>query len=121
MVPRWMGIGLVWPKWSPLSMVLEWEYILPISATESWGKPRSLIMASRRAWSMDPNAFLKSMYRKYISRWLICVSSSAAVRVWICLEVHLSARNPSWLSCRIWYLSPYVDNMDVRVSLVKSL
>ena len=47
-------------------------------------------------------------------------SFSVAMRSWSCLEVLLSAQNPSWLSCRIWCFSPYVDNMHVRV-LVKNL
>ena len=34
--------------------------------------------------------------------------------------MHLFALNPSWLSCKIWCLSPYVDKMDVSV-LVKNL
>ena len=47
-------------------------------------------------------------------------SSSAAISVCICLDVHLSALNPSWLSCSIWCFSPYAESMDVRV-LVKNL
>ena len=47
-------------------------------------------------------------------------SSSVAISSWSCLEVLLSARNPSWLSCKIWCCSPYADSMNVRV-LVKSL
>ena len=34
--------------------------------------------------------------------------------------MHLSTLNPSWLSCKIWCLSPYADKMDVSV-LVKNL
>ena len=49
-----------------------------------------------------------------------CVSSSAAINSYNCLDVHLFALNPSWLSCRIWCLSPYADKMDVNV-LVKNL
>ena len=30
------------------------------------------------------------------------------------------ARNPSWLSCKIWCCSPYADSINVRV-LMKSL
>ena len=53
--------------------------------------------------------------------WFVnLASSTAAMRSWSCLDVFLSARNPSWLSCRIWCFFPYADNMYVRV-LVKSL
>ena len=47
-------------------------------------------------------------------------SSKAAIRSCSCLDVLLSALNPSWLSCSIWYFSPYVDSISVSV-LVKSL
>ena len=47
-------------------------------------------------------------------------SSNAASSVCICLDVHLSALNPSWLSSSIWYFSPYEENIDVSV-LVKKL
>ena len=56
----------------------------------------------------------------YISWFVSLASSSAAISIWICLEVLLSALNPSWLSCSIWYLSPYADRMEVNV-LVYSL
>ena len=51
-----------------------------------------------------------------------CASSSAAISSCSCscLDVHLSALNPFWLSCKIWCLSPYADKMDVSV-LVKNL
>ena len=49
-----------------------------------------------------------------------CASFRAAVRSCSCLDVHLSALNPSWLSCKIWYLSPYAKSIDVSI-LVKSL
>ena len=49
-----------------------------------------------------------------------CSSSSAAINDYSCLDVHLSALNPSWLSCKIWCLSPYANKMDVSV-LVKNL
>ena len=53
--------------------------------------------------------------------WFVNLASfSAAIRSWSCLDVFLSALNPSWLSCRIWCFSPYVDSMDVKV-LVKNL
>jgi hypothetical protein len=42
-------------------------------------------------------------------------SSRAAINNWICLDVLRSALNPSWLSCNIWYLSPYVERIEVSV------
>jgi hypothetical protein len=51
----------------------------------------------------------------YISWFVSLASSSAAISIWICLEVLLSALNPSWLSCSIWYLSPYADRIEVNV------
>ena len=47
-------------------------------------------------------------------------SSSAAINNCNCLNVHLFALNPSWLSCKIWCLSLYADKMDVSI-LVKHL
>jgi hypothetical protein len=41
--------------------------MLPIRLMASCGYPRSFIMANSLAWPMDPNAFLKSMYNKYMS------------------------------------------------------
>ena len=49
-----------------------------------------------------------------------CASFSAAINNCSCLNVHLSTLNLSWLSCKIWCLSPYADKMDVSV-LVKNL
>ena len=50
-----------------------------------------------------------------------CASSNATINSCNCLEsMHLSALNPSWLSCKICCLSPYADKMDVSV-LVKNL
>ncbi len=94
--------------------------MFPIKDTASSGYPKSLVTASSLAWSRDPNAFLKSIYNRYMSWFVNLASSSAAIRSWSCLDVLLSALNPSWLSCRIWYFSPYADSMDVRV-LVKNL
>ena len=48
------------------------------------------------------------------------MSSSVAIRSCSCLDVLLSALNPSWLSCKIWCFSPYADSINVRV-LVKNL
>ena len=49
------------PKWSPVRIVEESLYMFPTISTASVGKPRSSIMASNLAWSMDPKAFLKSI------------------------------------------------------------
>ena len=46
--------------------------------------------------------------------------SNATMRICRCRAVHHSARKPSWLSCRIWYFSSYVDNIFISV-LVNSL
>jgi hypothetical protein len=64
------------------------------------------MMASSLTWSMDPNAFLKSMYSKYISCWVSFESSKAAISVCSCLEVHLSCLKTSWLFRKIWCFSP---------------
>ena len=101
-------------------MVLECEYILLVKVTASSGYPRSFMMANSLAWPIDPKAFLKSIYSRYMSLLVKCTSSKVAVRSCNCLDVHLSTLNPSWLSCKIWYLSPYAESMDVSV-LVKSL
>jgi hypothetical protein len=48
--------------------------------------------------------------------WFVNIaSSSAAMRNWSFLDDHLSALNPSWLSCSIWYLSPYPEMIEVNV------
>ena len=60
------------------------------------------------------------MYSMYISWFINFASSSAAIRSLSCLAVLLSALNPSWLSWRIWFVSPYADRIYVRV-LVKKL
>ena len=56
-----MGIGSVLPKYSPQYIVEACEYMLPIRLTASVGYPRSFVMAKSLAWSMEPNAFLKSI------------------------------------------------------------
>ena len=35
--------------------------MFPTNLTASSGYPKSFMMANSRAWSIDPNAFLKSM------------------------------------------------------------
>ena len=53
--------------------------------------------------------------------WFVNLAfSSATMRSCSCLDVLLSALNPSWMSCRIWCSSPYDDNINVRV-FVKNL
>ena len=42
-------------------------------------------------------------------------SYSVEIRVCNCLVVHLSTLNPSWLSCRIWCISPHVERMQMSV------
>ena len=48
--------------------------------------------------------------------------ASSSVEMMVCnyLDVHFSALNPSWLSCQVWCLSPYVEKMLVS-KLVNSL
>ena len=60
-VPFWMGIGKVLPKCSPVNIVEDCEYMLPMKFMESMGNPRSFIIAKSLASSMEPKAFLKSM------------------------------------------------------------
>jgi hypothetical protein len=55
-----MCIGAVLPKCSPMYMVVELWYMLPIISQASVGYPKSSMRATTRAWSMDPKAFLKS-------------------------------------------------------------
>ena len=60
------------------------------------------------------------MYNRYMFWFVNLAFFKAAIRSWSCLDVLLSALNPSWLSCKIWCFSPYADSMNVRV-LVKNL
>ena len=69
--------------------------MFPIRVTASSGYPRSFVMANSLAWSREPNAFLKSMYSRYMSWFVNFASSNAAIRSWSCLDVLLSALNPS--------------------------
>ena len=78
------------------------------------------MIARGRAWSIDLKAFLKSIYMMYISWFVNLASSGAAIMVCICLALLRSALKPSWLSCRMWWVSPYEDSIDVNV-LVYSL
>jgi hypothetical protein len=90
-----MAIGFVFSKYGPVNVVYDFEYMQPICAMASFGKPRSNMIARSRAWSMDPKAFVKSMNNRYISYVMKCASSSAATRVWIRLLIHLSYQKPS--------------------------
>jgi hypothetical protein len=74
-----MGIGKVFPKCSPINMVEDCGYMFPMRFMESLGYPKSFIMAKSLAWSMESKAFLKSMYRMYISWFVSIASSSAAI------------------------------------------
>jgi hypothetical protein len=49
MVPLWMAIGFVFPKYGPVNVVYDSEYMQPISAMASFGKPRSNMIA--RSWA----------------------------------------------------------------------
>ena len=60
-VPLCIGISFVLPKYSPEKMVLDCEYKLPIIWIASYGYPKSFMIANSLAWSIDLNAFLKSM------------------------------------------------------------
>ena len=64
---------------------------------------------------MEPKAFLKSTYMMYMSWFVNLASSSAAIMVCVCLAVFCSALKPSWFLCRMWWVSPYDDSMDVNV------
>jgi hypothetical protein len=78
-----------------MNVVVDCEYMFPIRFMTSFGYPRSFIMARSLAWSMEPKAFLKFMYRMYMS-WFVNLASSNATRsTWSCLDVPLSALNPS--------------------------
>ena len=60
-VRRWIEIGLVLIKCVPINAVCELACMLPISLIASSGYPKSTIMASNVAWSMDPKALVKSI------------------------------------------------------------
>jgi hypothetical protein len=111
----WMWIGFICPKYSLVYIVVELVYMLPTNSIASKGYLRSSMIVKSRVWSMEPKAFLKSMYNMYMSWFVSLASSSAAISICICLVVLLSCQNPSWLLCSIWCCSPYVDKMDVRV------
>ena len=70
-----IDIGFVFPKCSPMNMVLEFEYMFLIRDTASSGYPKSLVMASSLAWSREPKAFLKSIYNIYIYIYILVFKS----------------------------------------------
>jgi hypothetical protein len=90
-----MAIGFVFPKYGPVNVVYDYEYMQPISSNALFGKSRSSIITRSLAWSIDPKALVKSIYNRYISYVVNRVSSSATIMVWICLLVHRSCRKPS--------------------------
>ena len=53
------------------------------------------MIARSLAWSIEPKAFLKSMYVRYMSLFVSRASSRAAISVCICLEVFRCGRKPS--------------------------
>jgi hypothetical protein len=55
-----------------------------------------------------------------MSCWISLESSSAAISVCNCREVHLSCLNPSWLFCRILCFLPQLANWAIMV-LMKNL
>lgn len=63
----------------------------------SRGNPRSSIMASSHAWSMDPKALRKSMYAMHISLVEYFASSKVATRICIWRVLFHCGRKLSWL------------------------
>ena len=61
-VPLYIGMSFVLPKYSPVNMILEFEYMFSFKDTASSGYPKSLVMANNLAWSREPKAFLKFIY-----------------------------------------------------------
>jgi hypothetical protein len=61
MVPRWIGMGFVCPKYGLVNVVWDCEYMDPTKVMASLGYPKSDIIARSLAWSMEPKALVKSM------------------------------------------------------------
>ena len=76
-----MRIGYVLLKCSPVNVVVDCEYMFSIRFITSFGYPRSCIMVSSLASSIEPKTFLKSMYRMYMFWFVNLVSSSAAINI----------------------------------------
>ena len=63
--------------------------MLSIRVTSSSRYPKALVTANSLAWSSEPKAFLKSMYKRTMSWFVNFAYSSAAIRlgvgiVWMC-------------------------------------
>jgi hypothetical protein len=69
--------------------------MLPTISTAFRGYLRTAMMANNLAWSINPTAFLKSMYVRYISLLVNRAFSRAAISVCICREVLRCGRKPS--------------------------
>ena len=48
-VPLYIGISFVWPKYYPVNMLLECEYMVSNSLIVSLRYPKSFLIANRRA------------------------------------------------------------------------
>ena len=106
MLLRLIVIGGVVLKWFPVMVVVDFLYMSPTISTPFARKPRSSIMASNHAWSMNLKIFLKSIYVRYISLLVSFTSLRATVIVCICLEVLHCGLNPFWLKWIILCCSP---------------
>ena len=103
-----------------MNIVFDCEYIFPTNFTASSGYPRSFIMASTRALSIDAEAFLKSMYNRYMSSVVNCASSNAAINSCNCLDVHLKRYfGPFSSICDLYlfYYSSYVYFLQIITTL----
>ena len=94
------------PKWLPVNEVVESLYILSMILIVYVRYPRSSMSVNSLAWSIEPNAFLKSIYVMYMSLLVSLASSRDARIIWICREVFLCGRKPSWLKCSNLCYSP---------------
>lgn len=66
---------------------------------------------------MEPNAFLKSMYVRYISSVVSLASSRVSMIVCICLDVLRCGRKPSWLEYSSRCCSPWLVKNVVSVQV----
>lgn len=99
-------IGGFVPMWLPVKDVVEFFYMFPSISTASKGKPRSSMRASSLAWSMEPKAFRKSIYVRYMSLLVSHASFKAPMIICICLDVLYWGLKPSLLKCKILCYSP---------------
>lgn len=72
----------------------------------SSGYPRSFMMANSQVWPMEPKAFRKSMYVRYISLFVSRASLRVVIVVRICLVVLGCGLKPYWLKCKSLCCSP---------------